>query len=167
MPPGVLLFVATTFASAFLIFLVQPIVAKSILPWFGGVPAVWSLCLAFYQTTLFAGYAYAHAIMVGGIIVLAVAIDLTIAHPTAAAGTAPAAVTLGAPALYLVGDGLFKYAISGRTPWPRIGGALALALLAPLALVADRLELSAAAALVVVALAVAQIWTRPDRVQAA
>ena len=66
-----------------------------------------------------------------------------------------------------MGDGLFKYAVNGRTPWPRIGGALALALLVPLALVADRLELSAAAALVVVALAVAQIWTRPDRVQAA
>src|SRR5262245_2030137 len=48
-PPGVLLFVATTFASAFLIFLVQPIVGKRIVPWFGGVPAVWSLCLAFYQ----------------------------------------------------------------------------------------------------------------------
>jgi low temperature requirement protein LtrA len=106
-----------------------------------------------------AGYAYAHAIMVGGIIVLAVAIDLTIAHPTAPASTAAAAVTLGGPALYLVGDGLFKYAVSGRTPWPRILGALALALLAPLALVADRLELCAAAALVVVGLAVAQIWT--------
>src|SRR5688572_15134408 len=60
---GVLLFVATTFASAFLIFLVQPIVAKRIVPWFGGVPAVWSLCLAFYQTALFAGYAYAHALI--------------------------------------------------------------------------------------------------------
>jgi hypothetical protein len=57
---GVVLFAATTFASAFLIFLVQPLVAKRILPWFGGVPAVWSLCLAFYQTTLFAGYAYAY-----------------------------------------------------------------------------------------------------------
>ena len=62
-PPGVLLFAATTFASAFLIFLVQPIVAKRIVPWFGGVPAVWSLCLAFYQTTLFAGYAYAYLLM--------------------------------------------------------------------------------------------------------
>jgi spermidine synthase len=61
--PGVALFVATTFASAFLIFLVQPLVAKRILPWFGGVPAVWSLCLAFYQTTLFAGYAYAHGLL--------------------------------------------------------------------------------------------------------
>src|SRR5688572_31230312 len=60
---GVLLFVATTFASAFLIFLVQPLVAKRILPWFGGVPAVWSLCLAFYQTTLFAGYAYAYLLI--------------------------------------------------------------------------------------------------------
>jgi hypothetical protein len=60
LPPGVLLFAATTFASAFLIFLVQPIVGKRIVPWFGGVPAVWSLCLAFYQTTLFAGYAYAY-----------------------------------------------------------------------------------------------------------
>jgi len=62
-PAGVALFVATTFASAFLIFLVQPLVAKRIVPWFGGVPAVWSLCLAFYQTTLFAGYAYAYLLI--------------------------------------------------------------------------------------------------------
>jgi spermidine synthase len=61
--PGVLLFVLTTFASAFLIFLVQPIVGKRIVPWFGGVPAVWSVCLAFYQTALFAGYAYAYLLI--------------------------------------------------------------------------------------------------------
>ena len=61
--PGLLLFAATSTASAFLIFLVQPLVGKRILPWFGGVPAVWSLCLAFYQTALFAGYAYAHALI--------------------------------------------------------------------------------------------------------
>ena len=59
---GVLLFIGAIFASAFLIFLVQPMVGKRILPWFGGVPAVWTLCLAFYQTTLFLGYAYAHAL---------------------------------------------------------------------------------------------------------
>lgn len=53
-------FVATSFAAAFLIFLVQPMVGKRVLPWFGGAPAVWILCLAFYQTTLFAGYCYAH-----------------------------------------------------------------------------------------------------------
>ncbi len=57
------LFAAACFASAFLIFLVQPMVGKRILPWFGGAPAVWTLCLAFYQTTLFAGYAYAHLVI--------------------------------------------------------------------------------------------------------
>jgi hypothetical protein len=59
-PGAVALYAAAIFASAFLIFLVQPMVGKRILPWFGGVPAVWTLCLAFYQTTLFLGYAYAH-----------------------------------------------------------------------------------------------------------
>lgn len=56
-------FAVTIFASALLIFLVQPLVAKRILPWFGGAAAVWTLCLAFYQTTLFAGYAYAHGLI--------------------------------------------------------------------------------------------------------
>jgi len=60
---GTALFAAVIFASAFLIFLVQPMVGKRILPWFGGAPAVWTLCLAFYQITLFAGYAYAHALI--------------------------------------------------------------------------------------------------------
>jgi spermidine synthase len=58
-----LLFVSAILASAFLIFLVQPMVGKRILPWFGGVPSVWTLCLAFYQTTLFVGYAYAHLLI--------------------------------------------------------------------------------------------------------
>jgi hypothetical protein len=49
--------------SAFLIFLVQPMVAKRIVPWFGGTPAVWTLCLAFYQSALFLGYAYAYALI--------------------------------------------------------------------------------------------------------
>jgi spermidine synthase len=53
------LFALTIFASAFLLFLVQPIVAKQILPWFGGSAAVWTTCLVFFQTTLLAGYAYA------------------------------------------------------------------------------------------------------------
>jgi len=58
--PSVALFATTVFASAFLIFFVQPMVGKHILPWFGGAPAVWILCLAFYQLTLFLGYGYAH-----------------------------------------------------------------------------------------------------------
>jgi hypothetical protein len=58
-----LVFVAAVCASAFLIFLVQPIVGKRILPWFGGAPAVWTLCLAFYQSALFLGYGYAHLLI--------------------------------------------------------------------------------------------------------
>ena len=42
--------------SAFLIFLVQPLIAKQILPWFGGTAAVWTTCMVFFQTALLAGY---------------------------------------------------------------------------------------------------------------
>ena len=50
----------TVFLSAFLLFQVQPIIGRYILPWFGGGPAVWSTCLLFFQVALLAGYAYAH-----------------------------------------------------------------------------------------------------------
>jgi SAM-dependent methyltransferase len=49
------------FLGAFLLFQVQPIVAKAILPWYGGAPAVWTTCMLFFQTLLLGGYAYAHA----------------------------------------------------------------------------------------------------------
>lgn len=52
---------ATVFLSAFLLFEVQPIVGRTILPWFGGAPAVWTACMLFFQTLLLAGYALAHA----------------------------------------------------------------------------------------------------------
>ncbi|MBC7781436.1 MAG: fused MFS/spermidine synthase [Proteobacteria bacterium] len=52
-------YAGTIFLSAFLLFLVQPIIAKQILPWFGGSAAVWTTCLVFFQSTLLAGYAYA------------------------------------------------------------------------------------------------------------
>jgi hypothetical protein len=52
------LFAGTIFTSAFLLFLVQPLIAKQILPWFGGSAAVWSVCLVFFQVVLLAGYAY-------------------------------------------------------------------------------------------------------------
>jgi hypothetical protein len=54
-----LLFAGTIFSSAFLLFLVQPLIAKQILPWFGGSAAVWSICMVFFQVLLLAGYAYA------------------------------------------------------------------------------------------------------------
>ena len=53
-------FALTIFTSAFLLFQVQPILGKYILPWFGGTPAVWSTSMVFFQTLLFGGYAYAH-----------------------------------------------------------------------------------------------------------
>jgi SAM-dependent methyltransferase len=57
-----LLFAATVFTSAFLLFLVQPLIAKQILPWFGGNAAVWTVCMVFFQLVLLGGYAYADAV---------------------------------------------------------------------------------------------------------
>src|SRR5437867_7581715 len=57
------LYALTIFVSAFLLFLVQPVMAKQILPWFGGSAAVWTTCLVFFQTTLLLGYAYADLIV--------------------------------------------------------------------------------------------------------
>ena len=53
-------FAAAVFIGAFLLFLVQPLMGKFVLPWFGGTPAVWTTCLLFFQTALLAGYGYAH-----------------------------------------------------------------------------------------------------------
>ncbi len=58
----VALFGTTIFLSAFLLFSVEPLVAKRILPWFGGSAAVWSTCLVFYQTALLLGYFYARCL---------------------------------------------------------------------------------------------------------
>jgi hypothetical protein len=58
---GMLLAYATTlFLSATLLFLVQPMIAKMILPLLGGTPAVWNTCMVFFQAVLLAGYTYAH-----------------------------------------------------------------------------------------------------------
>ena len=54
------LYPLTIFLSAFLLFLVQPVIAKQILPWFGGSAGVWTTCLFFFQLLLLGGYAYAH-----------------------------------------------------------------------------------------------------------
>jgi spermidine synthase len=56
----VALFTSALFVSAFLLFLVQPMVAKMVLPMLGGAPMVWNTCMVFFQVALLAGYAYAH-----------------------------------------------------------------------------------------------------------
>src|SRR5215510_7258781 len=55
-----LFYTLTVFLSAFLLFEVQPVIAKMILPWFGGTSAVWSTCMLFFQLVLLFGYLYAH-----------------------------------------------------------------------------------------------------------
>jgi len=55
-----LVFLATIALSSFLLFQVQPLIARFILPWFGGVASVWTVCMLFFQSVLLAGYAYAH-----------------------------------------------------------------------------------------------------------
>ncbi len=57
---GIALFALTIFTSAFLLFQVQPLIAKLILPWFGGSAAVWTTCMLFFQIALLLGYLYAH-----------------------------------------------------------------------------------------------------------
>jgi len=57
-----MIYAATIFLSSFLLFLVQPLIARLILPWFGGSAAVWTTCMLFFQLLLLGGYAYAHAL---------------------------------------------------------------------------------------------------------
>jgi len=114
------LYAPTIFLSSFLLFLVQPLIGRYILPWFGGSPAVWTTCMLFFQVMLLAGYAYAHgATLLGrrhqGWLHLAVLIAALAFLPIAPAatwrpdvGSAPIsaillllAVTIGVPYLVL------------------------------------------------------------------
>lgn len=57
------LYALTIFLSSFLLFQVQPLMGRSILPWFGGSAAVWTTCMLFFQGLLLAGYLYAHLVV--------------------------------------------------------------------------------------------------------
>src|SRR5256714_5893613 len=59
-PLALPLFAITLFVSAFLLFLVQPLIGKMILPKLGGTPQVWNTCMMFFQMTLLVGYGYTH-----------------------------------------------------------------------------------------------------------
>src|ERR1043165_6276736 len=59
-PLALPIFAITIFVSAFLLFLVQPLVGKLILPKLGGTPQVWNTCMVFFQTVLLLGYGYTH-----------------------------------------------------------------------------------------------------------
>lgn len=61
--PLTILFAVTTFIGAFLLFQVQPLLGKYILPWFGGGPGVWTTCMVFFQVMLLMGYLYAYGMI--------------------------------------------------------------------------------------------------------
>lgn len=93
-----ILFAATLFVSAMLMFVLQPLFGKLLLPLLGGTPAVWNTCMVFYQTLLFGGYLYAHwlssrfggqrqiqlhtALMIFSLFVLPVALPANVSPPT-------------------------------------------------------------------------------------
>jgi hypothetical protein len=131
------LFAATLFVSATLLFLIQPLIAKMILPLLGGMPTVWITCMLFFQTVLLTGYLYAHAVSrrlgtrrqallhVGVLLVPALALPLLtlplqLLHGESAggfgmppAGTSPVPWLLG---LLLVTVGLPFFALSTTAP---------------------------------------------------
>lgn len=118
---AMVVFATTVFLSAFLLFQIQPIVAKMILPWFGGSSSVWSTCIVFFQSVLLLGYGYVHwlhekvsrsrqplvhaALLVVSLVTLPVAADaswkgMTLDYPSLAV-LAVLAVACGAPYLLL------------------------------------------------------------------
>ncbi len=98
-------------------------------------------------------YTSCHIPMVAGVIATAAADELTIAHPVEEATVATTALILGGPALYLLGNVLFKWAVWNHLAMPRLVAIGALIALIPVAIVSSRLVLMIAATLVLVGLA--------------
>ena len=103
------IFAAAVFTSAFLLFWVQPLYSKMVLPLLGGAPAVWNTAMMFFQLVLLAGYGYAHLlttkvprlrwqIAIHGVVVLGALLFLPLAVPTDAVPP-----TAGTPIFWLVG----------------------------------------------------------------
>lgn len=120
-----LLFTFTAFASAFLLFLIQPMFAKMLLPVLGGSPSVWTTCMLFFQVALLAGYGYAHvapamagirrhAVVHGTLVCMALlALPITLRSATAQPQGAIVAWVLGTSA---VSVGLPFFALASCAP---------------------------------------------------
>jgi low temperature requirement protein LtrA len=102
-----------------------------------------------------AGYAYAHAMMVAGVILVAVAVELTIENPDGASSLASALTMLGGPALFLAGLALFKSTIGRASLRAPVTAIAVLGVLGAIAAVgADRLIVMVCATLVIGSMAV-------------
>ncbi len=119
-------FVLTTFLSASLLFSIQPIFAKMVLPVLGGAPSVWAVALMFFQGALLAGYAYAHLLIrlvplrstgfVHALVFIAAALALPIGLP-ASLGEPPAGdPTMWQLQLFAIGIGLPFLAVAANAP---------------------------------------------------
>src|SRR5262245_59671225 len=120
------MFTAAIILSAALVFMVQPMFAKMVLPRFGGAPSVWSVAIVFFQTALLAGYAYAHWLTryAGGRASVAIHLAVTVA----AAFALPLSIAAGwdrppenGEALWLIGlftvsIGLPFFALAANSP---------------------------------------------------
>ncbi|HYJ80642.1 MAG TPA: hypothetical protein VEW03_13600, partial [Longimicrobiaceae bacterium] len=117
-------YATAVFASAFLLFLVQPMFSKMVLPLLGGTPAVWNTCILFFQAALLGGYLYAHlgarhlSVRGQALLHLSLLAAAALVLPISVAGAAPAGgaapipwllalmlVTVGPPFLVLSGTG--------------------------------------------------------------
>lgn len=103
---------------------------------------------------------YVHVIIVAGVIVAAVGDDLVLAHPDGRIEARYAAVLIGGPALYLLGNALFKRAVYGRFPLSHAAGLALLAILVPFAWLTDLLMVSGLATLILIVVAVWETRSR-------
>lgn len=123
---ALVVFTATTFLSALLLFSVQPMFAKMVLPILGGSPSVWAVAMVFFQATLLAGYCYAHVLIriarpfLGGIVHVGLSAAAILALPIgipASFGEPPAGdPALWQLALFAAGVGLPFLAVSANAP---------------------------------------------------
>lgn len=108
------------------------------------------------------GYTYLHLLIIAGIIVAAVGDDIVLHDPTAVAGSSAAAVILGGPALYLVGNATFKRLSAPHLPLSHLIGLAMLAVIAAFAAAATTLSLAMAATVVLIVVAAWEWWSLAD-----
>jgi hypothetical protein len=92
--------------------------------------------------TILAAYTYSHVLMIAGIIAVAAADELIVAHPGVQGTLASVALTLGRTGLFVAGQALFRWAVSGLPPWSRVVALSALIALAPVGFVMPALARS-------------------------